>query len=134
MDEAVKIAHNAIFANHGQNCCAGSRTFVQENIYDAFVAKASAMAKARKVGNPFEDGIEQGPQVDDEMYNKVLGYIESAKQEGAKLEAGGKAIGSAGYFIEPTVFSNVTDNMKIAREEVSETISYSIILNSHLTS
>lgn len=115
----MEIAHNALFANHGQSCCAGSRTFVHENIYDEFVKRATAMAKARKVGDPFENGVLQGPQVDDEMFNKVLGYIESGTKDGAKLETGGKRVGTKGYFIEPTVFSNVTDNMKIAREEVS---------------
>lgn len=64
VDEAVEIAHNAIFANHGQNCCAGSRTFVQAGIYDQFVKKATELAKARKVGDPFEEGVQQGPQVD----------------------------------------------------------------------
>lgn len=63
VDEAVEIAHNAIFTNHGQNCCAGSRTYVQAGIYDEFVRKAVEMAKARKVGNPFEAGVQQGPQV-----------------------------------------------------------------------
>ncbi|XP_063699354.1 retinal dehydrogenase 2 [Culicoides brevitarsis] len=118
LDEAVEIAHNAIFANHGQNCCAGSRTFVQEGIYDAFVKKAAEKAKARKVGDPFQKDTQQGPQVDDEMFKKVLGYIESGQKEGAKLEAGGKRHGNVGYFIEPTVFSNVTDTMKIAKEEI----------------
>lgn len=118
MDEAVEIAHNAIFANHGQNCCAGSRTFVQEGIYDAFVKKAVAKASSRKVGDPFAKDTQQGPQVDDEMFKKVLGYIESGQKEGAKLEVGGKRHGTVGYFIQPTVFSNVTDNMKIAKEEI----------------
>lgn len=118
MDEAAEIAHNAIFANHGQNCCAGSRTFVQEGIYDAFVKKAVEKAKNRKVGDPFQKATQQGPQIDDEMFKKVLGYIESGQKEGAKLETGGKRHGTVGYFIEPTVFSNVTDTMKIAKEEI----------------
>jgi aldehyde dehydrogenase (NAD+) len=63
VDEAVEIAHGAIFNNHGQNCCAGSRTFVQEELYDEFVKKAAAKATARKVGDPFADGVQQGPQV-----------------------------------------------------------------------
>lgn len=63
MDEAVTICYNAIFANMGQCCCAGSRTFVHEQIYDEFVKRATAMAAARKVGNPFHEGVEQGPQV-----------------------------------------------------------------------
>ncbi|XP_055528087.1 aldehyde dehydrogenase X, mitochondrial-like [Wyeomyia smithii] len=118
LDEAVEIAHNAIFANHGQNCCAGSRTFVHEEIYDGFVAKAAEMAKARKVGNPFAEGTQQGAQVDEEQFKKILSYIESAKKEGAKLQAGGKRFGDVGYFVEPTVFSDVTDCMTIAREEI----------------
>jgi len=118
LDEAVEIAHNAIFSNHGQNCCAGSRTYVQAAIYDAFVKKAVEKAKSRKVGDPFGDGIQQGPQVDQEMFDKVLRMIESGKKEGAKLETGGERFGNQGFFVQPTVFSNVTDNMKIAREEI----------------
>lgn len=119
VDLAVDVSHEALFSNHGQSCCAGSRTYVHEKIYDQFVAKAAAKAKARKVGNPFDESVLQGPQIDDEMMTKVLGYIESGKKEGAKLQCGGKRIGNVGYFIEPTVFSDVTDNMKIAQEEVS---------------
>ncbi|XP_017480476.1 PREDICTED: aldehyde dehydrogenase, mitochondrial, partial [Rhagoletis zephyria] len=118
VDLAVDITHEALFSNHGQSCCAGSRTYVHEKIYDKFVAKATAAAKARKVGNPFDESVKQGPQIDEEMLNKVMGYIESGKQQGAKLQCGGKRIGNVGYFIEPTVFSDVTDNMKIAQEEI----------------
>lgn len=118
VDEAVEIAHGAIFANHGQNCCAGSRTFVHEKIYDEFVKKAATKAAARKVGDPFSDGTEQGPQIDDEMYKKVLNLIESGKKEGAKLQCGGQSLGNKGYFIQPTVFSEVTDEMRIAKEEI----------------
>ena len=63
VDEAVNIAYTGIFTNHGQNCCAASRTFVHELVYDEFVKKAAAKASARKVGDPFEQGVEQGPQV-----------------------------------------------------------------------
>lgn len=118
LDEAVEIAHNAIFANAAQCCCAGSRTFVQEGIYDEFVKRSTLKAKERKVGNPFEKGVQQGPQIDDEQYKKILAYIESGKKEGAKLEVGGKAFGTEGFFIEPTVFSNVLDTHKIALEEI----------------
>jgi aldehyde dehydrogenase (NAD+) len=118
IDEAVEVAHNAIFANHGQNCVAGSRTFVQEEIYDEFVKRAAEKAKNRCVGNPFEDSTQQGPQIDDAQFKKILSYIDSAVSEGAQLVAGGKRWGSEGFFIEPTVFANVTDNMKIAREEI----------------
>lgn len=118
IDYAVETTHEALFSNHGQSCCAGSRTYVHEKIYDEFVAKAVAMAKERKVGDPFDDSVKQGPQIDEEMMNKVLGYIESGKQQGARLVTGGKRIGKVGYFIEPTVFADVKDDMKIAREEI----------------
>lgn len=118
LDLAVDICHEALFSNHGQSCCAGSRTYVHEKIYDQFVAKAAAKAKARKVGNPFDESVLQGPQIDDEMMTKVLGFIESGKEQGAKLQCGGHRIGDVGFFIEPTVFSDVTDTMKIAQEEI----------------
>ncbi|KAJ9583102.1 hypothetical protein L9F63_022545, partial [Diploptera punctata] len=114
VDEAVEIAHGAIFNNHGQNCCAGSRTFVQEPIYDEFVKKATEKAKNRKVGDPFADGTQQGPQ----MFNKVLSLIESGKKEGAKLQCGGERFGNEGFFVKPTVFSDVGDDMRIAKEEI----------------
>lgn len=117
----METAHEALFSNHGQSCCAGSRTYVHEKIYDKFVEKAAAKAKARTVGNPFEETTLQGPQIDEEMMTKVLGYIESGKHQGAKLQAGGKRIGNVGYFIEPTVFSDVKDDMRIAQEEVEPT-------------
>lgn len=68
MEEAVEIAHNAIFSNHGQSCCAGSRTFVQAGIYDKFVKLAAEKAKTRKVGNPFTEGVQQGPQVNTSIF------------------------------------------------------------------
>jgi acyl-CoA reductase-like NAD-dependent aldehyde dehydrogenase len=82
--QAATICYNAIFANHGQNCCAGSRTFVQSGVYDAFVAKAKAKAQARTVGDPWTD-VDQGPQVDNEQFVKILDLIDSGKKEGAKL-------------------------------------------------
>jgi len=118
LDNAAEWAHTAIMFNHGQNCCAGSRTFVQEEIYDAFVAKAKALADKRVVGSPWDKETQQGPQVDEAQFNKILSYVESGKAEGAKLQSGGVRVGDKGYFVRPTVFSDVTDNMKIAREEI----------------
>ena len=103
VDEAVQIAQEAVFINSGQICCAGSRTFVHEKIYDEFVKKSVALAKKRIVGCPFAKDTQQGPQIDDEMYTKVLNYIEYGKKDGAKLETGGKKIPGDGFFIEPTV-------------------------------
>ncbi len=99
-------------------CCAGSRTFVQEGIYDEFVKRSVELAKKRKVGNPFAPDTVQGPQIDKESLNKILTYIDYGKRDGAKLEVGGKRIGTEGYFVEPTVFSNVTDDMRIAKDEI----------------
>lgn len=116
--EAAEIAHSAIFSNHGQNCCAGSRTFVHSKIYNEFVKHAKQLALNRKVGDPFDSKTEQGPQVDEEMLNKIMGLINSGKQQGAVVEAGGSRKGDIGYFVQPTVFSNVTDDMTIAKEEI----------------
>jgi len=118
MDAAIEGAHFALFFNQGQCCCAGSRLFVEEKAYDEFVERSVARAKSRKVGDPFDRSTEQGPQVDDEQMRKILGYIESGISEGAELLCGGKQVGDRGYFVAPTVFGNVKDNMKIAREEI----------------
>src|SRR5580692_2842848 len=118
MNEAVEGSHFALFFNQGQCCCAGSRAFVQDKIYDEFVERSAERAKLRTVGNPLDPGTEQGPQVDLDQFNKVMGFIESGKREGAKLMVGGERIGDRGYFIAPTVFCDVEDNMKIAQEEI----------------
>jgi len=118
MDEAVEGAHFGLFFNHGQCCCAGSRVFVEEKIYDEFVEKSGARARKRKVGNPFDPMTEQGPQVDQAQFDKVMGFIESGQSQGAKLVCGGERVGDRGYFIQPTVFADVQDNMKIAKEEI----------------
>lgn len=118
IDQAVETAHFALFFNQGQCCCAGSRTYVHERIYDEFVEKAKARAANRSVGDPFKQGIEQGPQIDPEQFNKILGYIKSGTESGATLETGGDRLGSKGYYIKPTVFSNVKDDMLIAQEEI----------------
>jgi aldehyde dehydrogenase (NAD+) len=118
IDEAVEGAHFGLFFNHGQCCCAGSRVFVEQKIYDEFVEKSGARASKRRVGDPFDPKTEQGPQVDDAQFDKVMGYIDSGKSEGAKLVCGGGRVGDKGYFIQPTVFADVKDEMKIAREEI----------------
>nr|KAF6281979.1 aldehyde dehydrogenase 2 family member [Myotis myotis] len=95
MDWAVEQAHFALFFNQGQCCCAGSRTFVQEDVYAEFVERSVARAKSRVVGDPFDSQTEQGPQVDETQFKKILGY-----------------------FIQPTVFGDVQDGMTIAKEEI----------------
>ena len=118
MDEAIEGSHFALFFNQGQCCCAGSRLFVEEKAYDEFVERSAARAKKRTVGDPLDPNTEQGPQVDDIQFEKVMSYIEAGKKDGARLVAGGARVGNLGYFIEPTVFADVKDNMKIAEEEI----------------
>ncbi|XP_029959382.1 aldehyde dehydrogenase, mitochondrial-like [Salarias fasciatus] len=118
LEDAVEQSHFALFFNQGQCCCAGSRTFVQAKIYDEFVERSVERARRRVVGDPFDMKTEQGPQVDQEQFNKILGYISSGKREGAKLMCGGGVAADRGYFIQPTVFGDVQDNMTIAREEI----------------
>ncbi|KAJ8674127.1 hypothetical protein QAD02_005389 [Eretmocerus hayati] len=116
--EAADIAFHALFDNHGQSCCAGSRTFVHADIYDEFVKETKKLVEKRKVGDPFDSNTDQGPQIDQDMFDKILNLIESGKKEGANLVTGGSRVGNAGYFIAPTVFSDVGDNMRIAKEEI----------------
>ncbi|GMN45856.1 hypothetical protein TIFTF001_015040 [Ficus carica] len=118
IDQAVELAHFALFFNQGQCCCAGSRTYVHERVYDEFIEKAKARAVRRSVGDPFKKGVEQGPQIDGEQFEKILKYIRSGIESNATLECGGDRLGSKGYFIQPTVFSNVQDDMLIAQEEI----------------
>jgi aldehyde dehydrogenase (NAD+) len=118
MEETIEGCHFALFFNQGQCCCAGSRLFVEEKIYDEFVERSAARARRRTVGDPFDPKTEQGPQVDQDQFDKVMGYIESGKKQGAKLVAGGARVGDRGYFIQPTVFADVQDDMKIAQEEI----------------
>lgn len=118
IDLAVKQSQIALYFNQGQCCIAGSRLFVQEKIYDEFVKKSVEASKARRLGDPLAVETDQGPQVDDVQFKKILGYIETGQKEGAKLLCGGKRFGDRGYFIEPTVFADVTDDMTIAREEI----------------
>ena len=118
LEAAVEGAYFGLFFNQGQCCVAGSRVFVEESIHGAFMEKLVAKAKARKVGDPFARETQQGPQVDRDQFDKIMGYIESGKKEGATLACGGNRVGSKGYFVEATVFDNVKDDMKIAREEI----------------
>ncbi len=118
LDYAVETSHFALFFNQGQCCCAGSRCYVQESIYDEFVKKSKERSLRRKVCDPMDPDCEQGPQVDQDQFDKVMGLIESGKKEGATLECGGNRVGDKGFFIEPTVFSNVKDDMRISQEEI----------------
>ncbi|XP_067949273.1 retinal dehydrogenase 2-like [Watersipora subatra] len=118
LESAAISCHNSIMINSGQNCCAGSRVFVHTDIYDEFVEKAVACAQNRVVGDPFDSLSANGSLISEMQMKKVLAYIEKGKAEGAKLKCGGERIGDKGFFVQPTVFSGVTDDMTIAKEEI----------------
>ncbi|KAI0220811.1 Aldehyde dehydrogenase, partial [Lamellibrachia satsuma] len=118
LDVAVDSAHEAIMTDNGQMCCAGSRTYVQAGIYDEFVKRSAERAARRTVGSPFDPASENGPQIDEAQTKKVLELIESGKTQGARLMCGGNRIGEKGYFVQPTVFADVTEDMRIGSEEI----------------
>ncbi|XP_041997545.1 aldehyde dehydrogenase family 2 member C4-like [Salvia splendens] len=118
VDKVADISLSAILYNKGELCVAGSRVFVQEGIYDKFIATVLEKLNSWVVGDPFDPNVRQGPQVNKKQYNRILSYIEIGKREGATLLTGGKPLGNKGYYIEPTIFTDVTDEMTIAREEI----------------
>jgi aldehyde dehydrogenase (NAD+) len=118
IDNAISWSNFGIFFNHGQCCCAGSRILVQEGIYDKFVERFKERAAKNKLGNPFEQDTFQGPQVSQLQFDRIMEYINHGKQSGATVAVGGDRHGDEGYFIQPTVFTDVTSDMKIAKEEI----------------
>ncbi|XP_052180372.1 aldehyde dehydrogenase family 2 member C4-like [Diospyros lotus] len=118
VDKATDLALLGILFNKGEICVAGSRVLVQEGIYDEVAKKLAEKAKRWVVGDPFNPAVNQGPQVDKKQFERILSYIEHGKREGATLLTGGKPCGHKGYYIEPTIFKDVTDNMRIAQEEI----------------
>lgn len=118
LPEAAKWAAFGVFENMGQSCNAGSRILVQDSVYDEFLELFTAAAKAFKVGDVQDSETFQGPQVSKVQFDKILGYIEQGKKEGAKLVTGGTRFGDKGYFVTPTVFADVDMGMKIGQEEI----------------
>ena len=118
LDAAVAGSHLGLYLNQGQCCCAGSRLYVEESIHDQFVEKIVNYSQGRKLGDPFNPDTQQGPQIDQRQMEKILNYIERGKEQGAECVTGGKRFGSKGYFVEPTLFDNVTDDMDIAKDEI----------------
>lgn len=109
----------------GQDCCAGSRLFIQRGIHDAFIAKLIEAFKAHKIGDPFDDTSSHGPQVSKEQYEKIMSYIDYGKNDGAKVAyGGGRAEAAAkgglagGYWVEPTIFTGCQKGMRIVDEEI----------------
>ncbi len=118
LDAAAQGAYIGLYLNQGQCCCAGSRLFVESSIREKFLEKLIALAAARRVGDPFDTNTEQGPQIDERQFTKIMSYIEKGQSEGAKLLTGGTRVGDRGFFIAPTIFDQVEDDMAIAREEI----------------
>jgi aldehyde dehydrogenase (NAD+) len=117
-EQTVATSLEGVYMNSGQTCCAGTRLLVQDTIYDKFINRLAELATQRKIGNPFNDQTEQGPVIDEEQFNRIMDYIKVGKQEGARLVAGGYRVGDKGYFIAPTIFVDVDDNMRISKEEI----------------
>ncbi|EGC32982.1 hypothetical protein DICPUDRAFT_81217 [Dictyostelium purpureum] len=118
LDLAVTNSYHALFWNAGQCCSAASRIYVQSSIYDKFLEKMKLMVASRILGDPLEMTTHQGPQVNRAQFESVMKYIELGKKEGARIVCGGQRWRDKGYYIEPTVFADVTDSMTIAREEI----------------
>lgn len=118
IEEAIKGAAGAIFFNHGQCCCAGSRLFVQEKIFDQVLDGIKKEAEKIKLGVGMNQDTMMGPLVSKEQFNKVTNFIESGIKDGAKAICGGKAKGGEGYFVEPTVLINTTKEMAVIKEEI----------------
>jgi aldehyde dehydrogenase (NAD+) len=118
LEQAVAGAFHAIYLHGGQCCTAGSRLFVEEKIRPEFVKRLAEKARERKLGDPLDENSEQGPQVSQEQMDKILHYVEVGRKEGATLTVGGRRHGSKGFFVEPTIFDSVKDEMAIARDEI----------------
>jgi phenylacetaldehyde dehydrogenase len=118
LEVAIPGAANAVFFNHGQCCCAGSRLYVEKKVFDKVVEGVSEHAKRIKLGSGLDPSTEMGPLVSSEQLQRVTGYLESGLSQGAKPVVGGKRVGSKGYFVEPTVLVDVKPDMKVVREEI----------------
>jgi phenylacetaldehyde dehydrogenase len=118
LDLAIAGAANAIFFNHGQCCCAGSRLLAHRAVYDKVVAGVADIAGKIKVGPGLDPATEMGPLVSSEQFDRVTGYIKSGREQGARVTIGGDRVGDRGYFVAPTVFENARPDMKIITEEI----------------
>jgi aldehyde dehydrogenase (NAD+) len=125
LDSAIEGSYQGIYFNSGQACNAGSRLFVQRNLFDEVTYRLAGYAREAKVGPGLDPESQFGPLVSQEQFDRVKGYIDSGVEEGAELAAGGTPVGDrdrdgdgSGYFVDPTLFVGVDDSMRIAREEI----------------
>jgi phenylacetaldehyde dehydrogenase len=118
LDRAIPGTASAIFFNHGQCCCAGSRLYAHKKVFDRVVEGVAGIAAKIKVGPGLDPTTEMGPLVSDEQLARVTGYLDAGRKEGAKFVTGGKRVGDGGYFVAPTVLTDTTPEMKVVREEI----------------
>ena len=118
LNAAIGGASNAVFFNHGQVCCAGTRLYAHRKVFDQVVEGISGAARTIKLGPGLDPQTQMGPLVSKEQQDRVLGYIESGKAQGASIVVGGGAPSSSGYYVEPTVLVNVKPEMRVVREEI----------------
>ena len=118
LDIAIAGAANAVFFNHGQCCCAGSRLYAHKSVYDKVVAGVADIASKIQVGHGLDPATEMGPLVSDEQFTRVTGYIEDGRRAGAHVAVGGNRVGNLGYFVAPTVLERTTPDMKVIQEEI----------------
>jgi phenylacetaldehyde dehydrogenase len=118
LNAAIPGAASAVFFNHGQCCCAGSRLFVHKSVFDEVVEGVAHEARQIRLGSGFDPATQMGPLVSQEQLDRVCGYIDAGVREGAQMVTGGKRYGDQGYFVEPTVFAQTNPSMKIVAEEI----------------
>ena len=118
MEKAVGTAMTGIFAHSGQMCTAGSRLFLSEAVADEFTERLVERTRSLKVGSGFEPGVDIGPLISQEQLDRVRGYIETGRGEGATTLVGGSSLDRPGWFVEPTIFTGVENGMRIAQEEI----------------
>ena len=118
MEKAANETAVSMFTNMGQSCIASSRLFVHETVYESFIQKIQKIAESKVVGDQFCEANTHGAITKKSQFDKVLEYIEIGVKEGARLVTGGQRIGTVGNFVQPTVFADVEDSMRIANEEV----------------
>lgn len=118
LDKAVKDIAYGIFYNSGEVCCAGSRIYVQDTVYEEVLSKFKEYAESLKVGNPFDEDTFQGAQTSKKQMEKILSFVDIGTKEGARVVTGGKRAGKKGYFIKPTIFADIKEDMEIVKEEI----------------
>jgi len=118
LESAIPGAAMAIYANHGQNCCAGSRLYAHESIFDKVIAGVAEIARATVLGSSLDPNTQMGPLVSKGQQERVLKYIRSGVKDGAELVVGGKPLDHAGAYVQPAVLTNVRQDMAVVREEI----------------